>query len=431
MSGGVEQGGDAPCGGGGAEHQGPAALQVPHGLRGAPGAEGDGREARGEHGPLEGRRQAVARALLEQDVGGQFTERLAEDRHARLQVGAGAGGAGRGGPSGVGLRQLRQDLHAAGLAVSPGDQPADPGQFADGLVQLRGVARPAYHLEHQPKAEGAPAVVLLVAVLVGFGERGAEFGEREPEDLGLVRWRGGVERLRLPPVLPGRRHEFLHRGQPLLQPPAPLALRGQGAVQAPQFGVEPWQVRVVLGAPGVVQFAVGGGEREGEGERGVGRHRAVPVQPGAQFPQPCQGGIRVVEVAAVLGGLLQDADQVGLEGDGPPGAGGARLDALPEEPGGVVEVTGVAGAQGEEHVPARDHAPLAQAGVRDEVPQMAVEIRQEAGIGLRGDRPLGEAGGAVAVRRRRGPFHDGVVGGLAGQCLPVRQQVGVEPRHPG
>ena len=34
MSGGVEQGGDVPCGGGGAEHQGPAALQVPHGPSG-------------------------------------------------------------------------------------------------------------------------------------------------------------------------------------------------------------------------------------------------------------------------------------------------------------------------------------------------------------------------------------------------------------
>lgn len=56
---------------------------------------------------------------------------------------------------------------------------------------------------------------------------------------------------------------------------------GRAASPAAQFLAQAGQFPVVPGAPGVAQLGTGGGEREVEDERRVGRHRAVTLQGGA------------------------------------------------------------------------------------------------------------------------------------------------------
>lgn len=113
---GVEQCRDAPGGGGRLQHQGTAPLQVGHRVHRPADAEGDEREAPRQHGPVERRGQAVVGAGLEQDVGGQFTQRLAEDLDAGPLVGGAVRAAARGAHE-VGLGQLRQDVHTVCLAT--------------------------------------------------------------------------------------------------------------------------------------------------------------------------------------------------------------------------------------------------------------------------------------------------------------------------
>ncbi|MEU6593953.1 hypothetical protein ABZ923_32880 [Streptomyces sp. NPDC046881] len=410
-------------------HQTTPLLKIGHRVGRQTQDEGGPRQPLRQEVTVEGGGQAVVGPGLEQDVAGQLVQCLAGDVQERLLVRAGVRPPPGGGTHHVGLGQLRQDVHPAVFPPALGQQRAGTGQLGDGAVQQHRMVQAALDGEEQPQAEHGAPVVLLLLVRRRCLQFTLHLLDRAPE----VRQLGGdVQRLGCPGAggLPPVRAELLQLLQPPRQLAAPGAVRGQRAVPGTQFLDQRRQCLVVTGALRVAQFEVRRGQEELQGERRVERQRAVAAQSRAQLPQGGQGAVRVVEAAAVQGGLLQDLGQVHAQGHDPPGVRRASVDRLPEQCGRVVQVAGVTGPVGQQPFDAGRVAPLVHAGLAREVPDGAVEVGGQAGLQGEAQRPVVQPVAAVVGRIRRRPLRQAEVGRSVLQELQRDQQVGVEPGDP-